>query len=143
MHAETSLACDPSSVRTGRQFVSVQLSHWGYDGATFTACLLVSELITNAVLHARTDVRLVLDEDSDVVRIAVHDSSARPVRRRRHSVQSGTGRGLRLVEQMSRAWGVDASPPGKVVWFDLGREGEPEPEPDLDAFLSVEDSLDL
>lgn len=143
MHAEKSLPCDPSSVRTARQFVTAQLADAGFPDTAFTASLLVSELITNAVLHAGTDIRLVIDSGSDQVRIAVHDGSDRAVRRRRHSVDAATGRGLMMVEQMSVDWGIEKHRPGKAVWFTLPTTGELvlDGEPDLDMFLAFDDSL--
>lgn len=130
------------SVRQARSFVSRQLTDAGLDTAAFTASLLVSELVTNAVLHARTECRVEVDSVGSMVRIAVFDASPRPVLRRRHSVESGTGRGLMLVEQMSRAWGIDENQHGKSVWFELSEDVSlDEAEPDLDAFLSLDDDL--
>jgi anti-sigma regulatory factor (Ser/Thr protein kinase) len=130
------------SVRLARTFVTHQLTDAGLDGAAFTATLLVSELVTNAILHARTECRVEIDTDDGVVRIAVVDASPRPVLRRRHSIESGTGRGLMLVEQLARAWGIDQRGPEKAVWFELTDEATPdEGEPDLDAFLTLDDDL--
>lgn len=143
VHAETSLACEPSSVRAARQFITSRLRDWNMQETAFTAVLLASELVTNAVLHARTAVRLVLDsEDGSLLRVGVYDLSARPVRRRRHSPDAGTGRGLVLVEQLAREWGVDAAAPGKCVWFRVAADEPEEPvsEPDLEAFLVDEDA---
>ncbi len=142
VHGEMAFPPTADSVRLARGFVTRQLSAAGLDSAAFAATLLVSELVTNAVLHARTELRVEVDADSELVRIAVQDASPLPVLRRRHSLESGTGRGLLLVEQMARAWGVDQRRGGKAVWFEI--TGEPdavEVEPDLDAFLSVDDNL--
>ena len=91
-----------------------------------TVVLLVSEVVTNAVLHARSDIRLDVQAGSDTVRVEVHDAS--PVEPRVHHFRltSGTGRGLRMLEQLSRRWGVepDAARGGKVVWFEVGSTDE-------------------
>ena len=61
------------------------------------------------------------------------DDSPRAPRPRKHSVDSGTGRGLVLVEQLSENWGVEPRDGGKVVWFELCREPA-EMTVDLDAW---------
>ena len=108
------------SVPVARRFVRARL----VDGLTDvdTATLLVSEVVTNAILHARTSVRLTIEVADDVVRIAVRDGS--PVQPRIHSFSatSATGRGLRLLDRLAKRWGVYADPAtgGKVVWFEVG-----------------------
>ena len=134
-------------MRAARHFVNAELSRAGFADAAFTASLLVSELITNVLLHARTDTRIVIEsqdgeDPAGPLRIAVHDTSQRPIARRRHRADSATGRGLMLVEQLAADWGVDSYEGGKAVWFVLtadADEAEPD-EPDLDAFLAL-DSL--
>lgn len=101
-----------------------------------TLVLLVSEVVTNAVLHARSDIRLDIRPAGDVLRVEVHDGS--PVEPRVHHfhLTSGTGRGLRMLEQLARRWGVEADPTGggKVVWFEVG-------EPDESAWRFLADDL--
>jgi anti-anti-sigma factor len=79
--------------------------------------LLVHELVTNAVVHARTPLRLRLELRGDLLHLAVYDGSPglpRPVTD--HPAGAG-GRGLRLVERLATAWGVHQRPgDGKVVW---------------------------
>jgi len=144
VHAEKSLPCDASSVRAARQFVTAQLSAAGFNDTAFTASLLVSELITNAVLHAGTDIQVVIEGVGDRIRISVQDGSERTIRRRRHSLDAATGRGLMMVEQMASEWGVEKVTPGKAVWFTLPTAGDlHEPaEPDLEMFLALDESLD-
>jgi anti-sigma regulatory factor (Ser/Thr protein kinase) len=108
------------SVPVARRFVRARLS----DGVSDvdTATLLVSEVVTNAILHARTTVTVTVDVADDLVRIAVRDGS--PVQPRIHSFSatSATGRGLRLLDRLAKRWGVYADPAtgGKVVWFEVG-----------------------
>ena len=108
------------SVPVARRFVRARL----VDGPTDvdTATLLVSEVVTNAILHARTTVTLTLEVVGDLVRITVRDGS--PVQPRIHSFSptSATGRGLRLLDRLAKRWGVTADPTtgGKVVWFEIG-----------------------
>lgn len=111
----------PSSVREARRYVRNELAGAGFDAATYNAELLVSELVTNVILHARTPARVTVEARGDVVRIGVADDSTVPPTRRRRSATSGTGRGLLLVDRLATRWGVDADTTGKVVWFELPR----------------------
>ena len=120
--AGVALRPEPSSVRQARRYVSAELTALGFDDASSTAELLVSELVTNAILHARSPLQVTVESRGELVRVAVADDSPRTPQRRRHSVDSGTGRGLLLVERMATRWGVDAAPAGKVVWFELSNE---------------------
>jgi anti-sigma regulatory factor (Ser/Thr protein kinase) len=86
-----------------------------------TVILLVSEVVTNAVLHARGGIRLVVEDRDAVVRVEVFDSSPLPPRMHHFRLASATGRGLRLLDQLSQTWGVErVSDDGKVVWFEVG-----------------------
>jgi hypothetical protein len=118
-----------ASVPVARRFVRARLADGAADGSIDldTAALLVSEVVTNAVLHARTTVTLTVDVSDEVVRITVGDGS--PVRPRVHAFAptSATGRGLRLLDLLARRWGVDADPVtgGKIVWFEVGEPADP------------------
>lgn len=131
--AVMSLRPEPSSARQARRYVAERLVVLGYPEAAPAAELLVTELVTNAVLHARTPVQVSVEPRGPMVRVGVADNSPRPPRRRKHSVDSGTGRGLVLVERMSDSWGVEQRGGGKVVWFELCREPV-EATVDLDAW---------
>lgn len=81
--------------------------------------LVADALVTDAVVHARTDLRLRLELRGDWLHIAVHDDN--PRRRQIAPVQEAEGgRGLSLVEQLAHAWGVHRHPDGgEVVWCTL------------------------
>lgn len=87
-----------------------------------TVLLLVSEVVTNAVLHARSGIRLVVEDHDEMARVEVHDASPVPPRMHHFRLVSGTGRGLRMLDQLAQNWGVDTEPrgSGKVVWFEVG-----------------------
>lgn len=91
-----------------------------------TVVLLVSELVTNAVLHARSDLFLSVIDRGALARVEVRDSSPVPPRLHRFAVESATGRGLRLLDQLSLRWGAErtADDQGKVVWFEVGEPNE-------------------
>ena len=103
------------------------------DDLAYTATLLVSELVANAILHTGTPLTVVIAPDVDRVRIEVHDGSPQLPMRKHYSNMSGTGRGLMLVERMAATWGYDRTAGGKVVWFEL--DGQPVPAFDM---LSVD-----
>ncbi len=81
--------------------------------------LLVTELVTNAILHARTPLLLTLERRPGHVRICVEDQSSEQPRLQRYEADAITGRGLALVEQLSSSWGVDGTASGKVVWCEV------------------------
>jgi anti-sigma regulatory factor (Ser/Thr protein kinase) len=108
-----------SSPSAARRFVSDWLAQHGHGGLSEIAQLAVSELATNAVLHARSDFTVSLATSSDAIRIAVGDSSTdRPVARNVDDTAS-RGRGLAIVESLSLASGHEARSGGKVVWADI------------------------
>jgi anti-anti-sigma regulatory factor/anti-sigma regulatory factor (Ser/Thr protein kinase) len=89
--------------------------------------LLADELVTNAVVHARTSLRLRLELRGDILHIGVHDASPRLLRLVPNDPEAEAGRGLRLVEHLATAWGVQRRPDsGKVVWCTLRLWGRPE-----------------
>lgn len=103
-----------------RRFVADVLAAW--DGADLSddAAVIVTELATNAVLHARTEFTVTMTRRPDgVIRLAVRDASLLPPRQRQAAPLDGSGRGLRLVEAMSAGWGAEPLADGKVIWADL------------------------
>lgn len=84
-----------------------------------TACLLTSELVANAVVHAKSPVELVIDLDRGRLAVEVIDgSTASPVVTEADALATG-GRGLALVDRLADSWGVTKNLPGKSVWFAL------------------------
>ncbi len=118
------------SVAGARHFVSGTLEEEGVDDALWTAVQIVSELATNAVVHAATSFTVTVVIDAGLVRVAVTDGKPLVAATQRHfSDYTTTGRGLRLVERMSRSWGVDTTELTKTVWCEIVRTstgGEPE-----------------
>jgi anti-sigma regulatory factor (Ser/Thr protein kinase) len=121
------------SVSAARHFVSAILEEEGAADAVWTAVQVVSELATNAVVHAATTFTVTVVVDNGLVRVAVTDAKPLAAATQRYfSDYTTTGRGLRLVERMSRSWGVDTSQTSKTVWCEIVRTtsgGEPEPSP--------------
>lgn len=117
---ELELPATTASVPEARRFVRTTLRSWEREDLAESAALVVSELATNAVLHARSTfvVRLLLDGEGRV-RVEVTDASARRPDRRAHSTDASTGRGLAIVAELAVAWGVDTGGDGKTVWAEL------------------------
>ena len=116
---ETTLLPQPSSVAEARREVRELLRTHGRSDLEESAALLTSELVTNAMLHAGTDIDLVARFDGDVLEVEVADGSTHLPSRRRYAATAGTGRGLLMLESMVDDWGVTLHAHGKTVWFRL------------------------
>ena len=88
-----------------------------------TAVLVTSELVTNAVVHAGAGCELVLRGVAGSLTIRVTDSVPTTPARGRFPTELPVGRGLRLLEVLSRRWGVEAHDDGKTVWCELTVHG--------------------
>ncbi|HEX2054237.1 MAG TPA: ATP-binding protein [Actinomycetota bacterium] len=115
------LVIPPVSTGIGqaRRFTREHLSAWGQDGLTETAILMISELVTNAILHGGEGAVLTLNLGPSRLRAEVRDSSpAMPVVRG-YSETATTGRGMVIVDALAAAWGTFEVDGGKVVWFEM------------------------
>jgi anti-sigma regulatory factor (Ser/Thr protein kinase) len=110
---------EAASAARARRFVDATLRSWACDPLLDIATLLVSELVSNAVLHAGTVIHVVIRMNGELVRVEVHDANARNPIRKHYSSLATTGRGLLLVERMAHDWGVEHDTDGKHVWFEL------------------------
>jgi hypothetical protein len=111
----------PESSSQARRFVRDGLTALGVESLIDAAELGVSELVTNACLHARTAITVALRlVEAGVVRIEVSDGSPRQPEQRTYATTATTGRGLRLLASFG-TWGVDpgtGAGGGKTVWFE-------------------------
>jgi len=110
------LLAHPPAAREARGVVGAALTAWGMHGLVDPACLVVSELVSNAVLHAGSGIVLDLHAAESGVRLAVHDPEGRRPLRREPDPESEHGRGMQLVDGMATRWGVDTTSYGKLVW---------------------------
>jgi anti-sigma regulatory factor (Ser/Thr protein kinase) len=109
---------EPDSSRASRRFVHDALETWGCRELNDVAQLLTTELVTNVVMHARTDVAVLIIWEHDVLRVEIRDgSSIIPTIRDLPSTEGGYG--LRIIDAMSDTWGVETTSHGKAVWFQL------------------------
>ncbi|CAN5625538.1 hypothetical protein BH24ACT14_BH24ACT14_20010 [soil metagenome] len=122
MAIHTLLPAEPRSAGQARRFVGTALHQFGQERYSDTTELLVSELVTNAVLHSRSAVGVRISAGGSVVRVEVSDGSTMLPAPRGFSADAATGRGLELVEVLSSRWGVEPRQDGKTVWFELGEE---------------------
>lgn len=119
VHASTTLPPDRSSPRAAREFVWATIEDFGDEETRHSVALLTSELVTNAVLHAGTEFDVTVVRDDRHVRVGVKDGDRRLPQPATTSHDASTGRGLRLVDAMASAWGVEDRPDGKFVWFEV------------------------
>jgi MEDS: MEthanogen/methylotroph, DcmR Sensory domain/Histidine kinase-like ATPase domain len=111
----------PDAPFAARRFVTSLLGCRPYDNRAPAddAQLVVSELTTNAVVHAGSPFSVSVRYDGSAVRIAVHDWNPTLPVLRDAGPTAISGRGLHLVNMLARDWGVEPSPDGKTVWADL------------------------
>lgn len=109
------------SAGSSRKFVAETLTDWSCAELVDSATLLVSELVTNAVIHAHSEVELVVHLQPDLVRIEVIDGADEAVRRRDATSEAQSGRGMALIEALASSWGIDTLLAGKSVWFEIPR----------------------
>jgi anti-sigma regulatory factor (Ser/Thr protein kinase) len=110
-----------ASVAAARQFVTDTLIAAGASSVLDEARLLVSELATNAVVHAATDFSVSVHISAGRVYVEVRDGDARafdPERPEPTPLALG-GHGLRIVGRLAGSWGTRVEDHGKVVWFSV------------------------
>jgi len=126
--ARRSLPRNDEAPAIGRAFVAETLRSKALDFLVETAMLLTSELVTNAVVHARSSSTLSLSQSGSTIRVELLDRGhGRVALRRSAPGASGGGRGLFIVEQLSSAWGTSDTPAGTIVWFELSTGGVSSP----------------
>lgn len=123
-YSET-LPRESESAGTARRLVRVALAVWDLDDLADDGVLIVSELVSNAVQHARREsIRISVDRPGAAqVRIGVVDFSKVPPVRKESCEGDENGRGLALIGELAKDWGTDPLPWGKRVWAELqGKE---------------------
>jgi anti-sigma regulatory factor (Ser/Thr protein kinase) len=115
--ATRELAPHPTAARAARDFLTGCLLDWKAPKALAAGSLVMSELVTNAMIYADTDIRVSVARHEEWVRIAVRDGGAALPEQRGWALESTHGRGLVIVDGFARAWGVlPCADSGKVVW---------------------------
>ncbi len=119
----------PSSVGRARRLIREHLKGTALEGLADTAELVVSEVVTNAIVHTGTRIELSTMLDGTGLRVEVSDSGKHLPVMASYDTLASTGRGLHLVAELSDHWGVESKPGGKVFWFHLGLDGRDESPP--------------
>lgn len=108
------------SPAAARHLVGSALAAVGHDGTHLQDALtVVTELATNAVVHARSAFSVAVRHQAEHVRVSVHDRSLAEPRPRHPDPLAPSGHGLQLVSALCERWGVEHSAHGKTVWADL------------------------
>jgi len=96
-------------------------------GQAGVALLVLSELVTNAVLHASEPIQVCVTSEGDGLRIEVSDGDTHTAwitSRSPRAVDQPGGRGLQIVNSLARRWGVTQNADGKTVWAEVGLESD-------------------
>ncbi|CAL9320751.1 ATP-binding protein [Streptomyces sp. SudanB52_2052] len=128
------LAAHPGSPAQARRLTRARLTGWSVcEDTCDSAALVVSELVTNAIVHtASTHIVCELHDGDDLVRIAVRDEGCAPDQPHaaaRTRPEEEHGRGLLLVDALCHAWGVHEHGPGLLVWAELPRTADAPQDP--------------
>jgi serine/threonine-protein kinase RsbW len=121
-HRRIKLAADPRAAAEARKEIRVAIAVWDVPVDSEIASLLVSELVTNAVMHdgAAGVVMMAIRCARGRLRVDVHDASGvLPEPEPDTPVDAETGRGLMLVDTLADEWGFYRTPGGKAVYFSL------------------------
>ena len=119
------LAAEVRSAGSARELVETTLAGWEAPGPTDVVKLLVSELVTNAVLHAKSEPEVVVQLRPECIRVEVLDRSRELPVVKDVPPEATSGRGLAVVSSYASAWGTRPLPHGKAVWFEVPRSAPP------------------
>jgi anti-sigma regulatory factor (Ser/Thr protein kinase) len=132
LQVQLEVGADPAEVGRARRWARSRLDGSGIkvdDSVTETLILLISELVTNAVVHTGCPAVLRMlfgpsesdAEQAGTVRVEVADTSGRPPRPRHAEGDDTNGRGLELVDGLADRWGWQPEGAGKSIWCEVDR----------------------
>ncbi|MFF0276234.1 MULTISPECIES: ATP-binding SpoIIE family protein phosphatase [unclassified Streptomyces] len=114
---------EPERIAAAREQVRQLLHDWRDEEQLDSAVLMVSEMVTNVLVHTDGDALLVAEvacgEKARRLRVEVSDGSDELPHKRHPGEMASSGRGLVLMEMLADAWGVDPRGEGKAIWFEL------------------------
>lgn len=111
---------DLAAVSSARRFVKQHCQAVGFDDdACDTAVLLISETVTNAFIHGRSEARIRVNARPGRLLVEVADENSRHPQRAGQDDDALDGRGLAIVELLAARWGVIDDAFGKTVWFEV------------------------
>ena len=126
LRRSASLPQELSSSAAARRFVEDTLQRWDHEHLLDTVNLLVSELVTNVVVHARSEAEVAVLLTPEVLRVEVSDESSAPPTPRDADDDATSGRGMALIDMLATAWGVTQRAVGKTIWFEVPRPTDAE-----------------
>ncbi|MGW5560361.1 ATP-binding protein [Micromonospora sp. NPDC003944] len=113
------------AARQARELVTTGCARWGMATLTDPACIAITEMVNNVVAHAQTPMTVRLAPREDTLHLAVRDHSPRrPTFGGISPPTRAGGRGLLLIDTVTRRWGSSVVPDGKVVWCVLHPDDE-------------------
>ena len=121
VEAQLRLPPSPHAASLARKFISDFCTAAELPAATCQdAALLVSELVTNAVIHGRTTATVEVHRPADTLRVTVRDDNPQlPAVGDSPDLNAESGRGLLIVSKTAHRWGIEAGDGGKKIWFEL------------------------
>ncbi|MCX3060442.1 ATP-binding SpoIIE family protein phosphatase [Streptomyces beihaiensis] len=132
--AMTIAQAQPERIADARQQLRELLHDWTDDDQLDSAVLLISEMVTNVLVHTDGDALMVAEVTSGGgprrLRVEVADASDDLPHRRRPGELASSGRGLVLMELLAERWGVDPRGEGKSIWFELHEPDKPREGPE-------------
>jgi anti-sigma regulatory factor (Ser/Thr protein kinase) len=122
-HSKREFQPESVSAPAARKFVLD--AGWSHDNEeNMRLATVVSEVVTNAILHARTTFCVSVTVDESAIRVDVRDGSTDVPVLKLYDASAATGRGLQIIDAMADRWGVSMQPSGKTVWFELEKAGQ-------------------
>ncbi|MBT2524278.1 SpoIIE family protein phosphatase [Streptomyces sp. ISL-99] len=126
--ALTVAQAEPERIAAARQQLRDLLHDWSDAEQLDAAVLMVSEMVTNVLVHTDGDALLIAEAKGEPgvrrLRVEVTDSSDELPHKRRPGEMASSGRGLILMEMLAHTWGVDPKGEGKSIWFELYEDAE-------------------
>lgn len=120
---QLTLRSEPGSTALARQFVCAQLCAHGLHGLLGDVRLVVSELATDAIVHAQTSFTVTLEGDHESILLEVHNDHPSMAAPRPASPMSPGGRGMAIVDEIAARWGTRPhGDGGKTVWVWFDKE---------------------
>lgn len=124
---------EPERIAGARRQVRDLLHDWADADQVDSAVLMVSEMVTNVLMHTDGDALLVAEAVGELgarrLRVEVADGSDELPHKRHPGEMSSSGRGVLLMEMLADSWGVDPQGEGKSIWFELHEQSKADADP--------------
>ncbi|MFF3860629.1 SpoIIE family protein phosphatase [Streptomyces sp. NPDC002209] len=119
---------EPERIAGARRQIRELLHDWADEEQVDSAVLMVSEMVTNVLVHTDGDALLVAEAVGELgtrrLRIEVADASDELPHKRHPGEMASSGRGVLLMEMLADSWGVDPRGEGKSIWFEMHEQAK-------------------